>query len=81
MKHLKHLIDKRFLFGAILIIAFMAVTHYENEIPHDHVVETYYYANGHKSYDVIFCITEQKQLLFGKDHKRTSASDRYFNRE
>lgn len=69
----------KLIFGALLIIAFMWVTNMENELVHEHVTETYGYAGGFKTYTITYCKTERVQILFGKEHKETLESIRYFN--
>jgi len=62
----------------ILILILMLFLIPEKPIPHEHVAVRYYYANGFKSYQVEYCLTDSVQVIFSGEHKLTLNSMRYF---
>ena len=74
-------IDYRIVTGIILIFAFLILTKHETPEQHYHQIVTCTYANGVKSFNLVFCHTEQAQVGFDNVHRKNIRSDKFFKGE
>ena len=74
-------IDYRIITGIILIFAFLIFTKHHTEERHYHEIVTCTYAGGVKSVNLVFCHTEQAQVVFDNIHRHNLRAERFFNGE
>ena len=74
-------IDYRIAIGVFLIFAFLIFTKHHTEEQHYHQVVTCTYAGGVKSFNLVFCHTEQAQVGFNNVHRDNLRAERFFNGE